>query len=153
VSTRKIKGPTFFDTTNSDRYVKLILMPLFGGLISWETGKPTYFARTGSQYSKRNSQYFKKRALSWVKKYFQKLQAVFRSWWSALRLLYEIRWVDLHGKYGIEIAEGGRFPTPCCYLGKLRAETRDEWDALYSYSGMVTRAGCVALMGKIRNTH
>jgi len=42
VSTCQIKGPTFFDTTNSDRYVKLILMPLFGGLISWETGKPTY---------------------------------------------------------------------------------------------------------------
>ena len=60
MSTRKIKGLTFFDTTNSDRYVKLILMPLFGGLISWETGKPTYCARTGRQYSKETPSIWRK---------------------------------------------------------------------------------------------
>lgn len=82
-------------------YVKLILMPLSGGLISWETGKPTYFTRTGGQYSKETPSISRKELFRMSRNIFRKkLQVLFRSWWLGLktpvwnkmsRLVWEVR--------------------------------------------------------------
>jgi hypothetical protein len=73
----KSQGLYIFAEINFNCYITLILTLLFRELTE---GQSASFARTVGQYSKRNCQYFKKKALQCCNKYFQMVQGLLRSW-------------------------------------------------------------------------